>query len=204
MPCGSAISSNCGPIIVATKDYRLEDIPQLTLALPGRMTTAATFLSLLAPKPKSLIHTVYSQIETMVLQGNVDAGVLIHENRFTYQHRGLKLVADLGDIWNKTYAQCVPLGGVLVKKSLSYQVKSTILHTLQNSMMYARNHLEEIYPFIIKHAQDKSDEISKQHIDLYVNKETYSLSNQGLQSIKSLLRALHPAKSICEDMLFSL
>ena len=129
---------------------------------------------------------MFSDIEDAVLSGTVDAGLLIHENRFTYQERGLKKIMDMGEWWEQKYHLPIPLGGIMVKRSLPESLKKDINRTLHNSVLHAMQNPEAPMAFIREHAQTMKDEVMKQHIALYVNDFSLSLGETGRKAIELL------------------
>jgi len=186
---GAALGEGCGPLLVARKEVDLNNLVNFQIALPGKNTTANRLFELFFPHGKNRIYTTYDNILTKIDSGEVDAGVIIHENRFTYQERGFVLLADLGELWTKNYGALLPLGGIVAKRSLgtakiqqiSDQIATSIQWAMQNS------HHKELQAYINKYAQEKNKSVIQQHINLYVNQFSVQLSDKGRSAIKSLL-----------------
>lgn len=129
---------------------------------------------------------LFSEIERAILQDEVAAGVIIHENRFTYQDKGLVKLRDLGEFWEETYHMPIPLGGIAVQRNLPLDIQLKINRIMQKSVAYAFEHPEETMPYVSQHAQEMDDKVMQQHIDLYVNKWTLDLGNEGRKAIQML------------------
>jgi 1,4-dihydroxy-6-naphthoate synthase len=190
LPSGSALGFGNGPLLVSAKPLSKEQVPSLSIAIPGRYTTAAALLKAAFPAVQDLHEYVFSDIEETVLKGAVDAGVLIHEGRFTYNKKGLHLIADLGALWEAQTGQPIPLGGIVVRKSLPDDIKNNVARVLRRSVEYALAHPDSGMAFIRQHAQEMDDNVMKQHIELYVNKFSIELGEEGRQAIDLFLNAL--------------
>src|ERR1700722_9571765 len=181
LPVGCALGWNCGPKLVAREKMSLDQLSHLRVAIPGQETTAHHLLNLLCPKPQEKLFCLYHEIEELLREGVVDAGVIIHETRFTH---GFHEIADLGELWMERYDLPLPLGGIAVLKT---QPIDLITKIVRDSLAYARSHPEAGEAFILKHAQDKNRDVVQRHIDLYVNEETENLSERGREAIALLL-----------------
>jgi 1,4-dihydroxy-6-naphthoate synthase len=183
LDAGSALGNNCGPLLISKKDKK--DIPhnELKVAIPGKYTTANFLFSLAYPLVVNKKEMVFHEIEDAVLMGEVDAGVIIHENRFTYAEKGLKKVIDLGEFWESTTGFPIPLGGIVVKRSLPNDIKNKINRIMQRSVRYAFENRESSMGFVKQHAQEMDEHIMKQHIDLYVNHYTENLGTIGKKAV---------------------
>ncbi|MFZ4521554.1 MAG: 1,4-dihydroxy-6-naphthoate synthase [Bacteroidales bacterium] len=183
---GSAMGFGNGPLLISKKDYTLEDLPGLTVAVPGQFTTAHMLFRIASPGVRKKEFMMFSEIEDAVLSGRVDAGVIIHENRFTYEQKGLKKILDLGTYWEKLTGSPIPLGGILARKGLGYNVINKLNRIMYRSVEYAMKHPEEAMPFVRAHAQEMDDEVMKKHIHLYVNENTLSLGTGGKVALTKL------------------
>lgn len=183
---GSAIGFGNGPLLISNKEYTLEDMPRLSVAVPGKYTTAHMLFSIAVPKFREKHFMLFSEIEKATLEGFVDAGVIIHENRFTYESRGLKKIIDLGNFWEKLTGSPIPLGGILVRKGLGYDVINKLNRVMYRSVEFAMNHPEIAMPFVRQHAQEMDEDVMKKHIQLYVNANTLSLGTGGKVAIAKL------------------
>jgi 1,4-dihydroxy-6-naphthoate synthase len=183
---GSALGRGCGPLIISKSPLTLEELKDKTIAIPGARTTANLLMSIFVPTCKSKVEMVFSDIEEAVLSGRCDAGLIIHENRFTYQQKGLFKVADLGELWESKTGLPIPLGCIAVKRSLSEEEKNKIDTLIRASVEYAFNNPEAGKEYIAQHAQEMNAEVQQQHIDLYVNDFSVTLGDDGKKAIATL------------------
>lgn len=185
---GSALGSNCGPLLVTKKDYALEEVENLKIVIPGKYTTANFLLSLAAPRAHDRTEALFSEIEARVLSGEFDAGLIIHENRFTYQDRGLKKIVDLGEYWESRTGCPIPLGGIVVKRELPGEIKKKVERTLRRSVEHAFLRPESGMDFIKSHAQEMDADVIRKHIGLYVNEYTRDLGEEGRKAVETLFQ----------------
>lgn len=193
---GSALGFGNGPILISKIGCRLSDIPELKVAIPGEHTTAHLLFSIAAPQPAKKIFMHFGQIEDAILDGTVDAGVIIHENRFTYQKRGLSPVLDLGTFYENLTKQPIPLGGIVVKKSVGYDTINKLNQILFRSVDFAMKNPEIPMDFVREHAREMDPEVMKQHINLYVNANTLSLGTGGHVAISKMIEVAREHKLI--------
>lgn len=185
LPIGSALGKGCGPLLIARKQGPFE-----TVAIPGTNTTAHALYRRLIDSPAKKRFCFYHEVVPMIQSGEVDAGVIIHETRFTYEKQGLVKLADLGELW----ARPIPLGGLAVAKDLPSDVKAALLETLQKSIQFSDLNPERFKKQILETAQEKEWSIAKKHIDLYVTTETRALSPAAIEAIEEFLPSLPPNK----------
>ncbi|MFW6225117.1 MAG: 1,4-dihydroxy-6-naphthoate synthase [Bacteroidota bacterium] len=184
---GSAMGHGNGPLLIG-KDAKLpEKKKNISVAIPGINTTARLLFQKAYPEITHHKMYLFSDIECAVLQGNVDAGVIIHENRFTYQKKGLKKIKDLGKHWEDTMHLPIPLGGIAIKRNLSNEIQKKINLYIRKSIEYAIANREKSYNFIKHHAQAMDDEVIRKHIDLYVNHYSLDLKSNGRKAVMHLL-----------------
>jgi 1,4-dihydroxy-6-naphthoate synthase len=188
LDAGSALGNNCGPLLIAKKSIPAQDIPNLSIAIPGKLTTANFLLSLAYPEAKNKIEMLFSDIEGAVLSGVVDAGLIIHENRFTYQEKGLVKLIDLGEFWEQTTGMPIPLGGIVIKRNLPDEVIQKVNRCIRRSVEYAWAKPNDAEPFIAQHAQEMDPAVRQQHIDLYVNQFSADLGLQGRNAVNHLFQ----------------
>jgi 1,4-dihydroxy-6-naphthoate synthase len=183
---GSALGRNCGPLVVSKRPITEEEVAagDLRLAIPGRHTTANFLLGLAFPDARNKTELVFSAIESAVLNGDYDAGVIIHENRFTYADKGLKKIVDLGEFWERTTGAPLPLGGIAVKRSLRADVQQRVNRVVRRSVAYGFAHREASLPFVRAHAQEMNEAVMYRHIDLYVNEYSIDLGAAGRRAIQ--------------------
>lgn len=183
---GSALGFNCGPLLVKDSKHKIENLNGATIAIPGKYTTANFLLSLAYPKAIHKKEILFSDIEEAVLSHKVDAGLLIHENRFTYQEKGLEKIIDLGEFWESLIQAPIPLGGIVVKKSVDISLQKTIDNLIKQSVEFAFANPESCIPFVKQHAQEMNEEVMKKHIALYVNDFSIDLGIIGKKAIQLL------------------
>jgi 1,4-dihydroxy-6-naphthoate synthase len=203
---GGALGKGVGPLLISLpqtaqqlqKPEALQNfIQHSNVAIPGENTTAHLLFSLAFQKVKQKQFIVFNEIENSILTGNADAGVIIHESRFTYRQKGLELLMDLGAFWEQTTGAPIPLGGIVIKRSLDNFIAQQIDACIQQSVEYAFQHYYEntLPEFITKNAQEMSEYVMKQHIQLYVNNYSLQLGNEGKKAVLTLLKIyeqLHP------------
>ncbi len=185
---GSALGENVGPLLISKKPFELSKIGELAVAIPGEYTTAAMLLKLLLPQPKRLQTLLFSDIENAVLGEKVQAGVIIHENRFTYTEKGLYKMADLGELWASQTHQQIPLGGIVIKRNLPQETQKTIDRILKRSIEFAFQNPQSSSDFVKKHAQAMDEKVRQKHIDLYVNEYSLSLGERGRNAVEYLFQ----------------
>ncbi len=184
---GSALGRGCGPLIVARKGIDQHDLCSKKIAIPGKMTTAYLLLQMFAPCAKNIVEMPFDRIMNAVSMGTVDAGLIIHESRFTYPEYDLVKIIDLGEWWENETGLPIPLGGILARRDLGATVIGKIDGLIRQSLEYAFDHPEETVEYIKKNAQELDDEVIGQHIRLYVNDYTRDLGN-GIAAVEKLLK----------------
>ena len=184
---GSALGSGVGPLLIQKSKVKSKNVEDFLIAIPGENTTAHLLFSLAYPNAKNKIFLRYDEIENFVLDGN-GLGVIIHENRFTYQAKGLYKIADLGDYWEKETGNPIPLGGIAAKRSIDTAIALQVNKLIRESIEYAfNNHYKDLTGYVKEHAQDMSEEVMRKHIDLYVNDQSLDISNEGKKAVVELL-----------------
>jgi 1,4-dihydroxy-6-naphthoate synthase len=186
---GSALGRGCGPLLIAKKPIDKANIKDCKIAIPGINTTANLLFSTAFPEAKNKEILVFSDIENAVLDGRVDAGVIIHENRFTYQQRGLVKIIDLGEYWERTTGSPIPLGGIVIRKSLPAELKQQVDKLIHDSLQESFKHYPTLSPFITSHAQEMEESVMRQHIELYVNDFSLDLGEAGRAAVDKLMAA---------------
>lgn len=185
---GSALGRGCGPLIISKDE--LSDLSGKTIAIPGLNTTAFLLLKCFAPDDIEVKEMLFSDIMPAVQRGEVDAGLIIHESRFTYKGLGLKLVRDLGDWWEETTGLPIPLGGIIASRDLPVEQIKDFDKTLCESINFALNCTwqedDAMMKFILENSQEIEPDVLKAHIDTYVNEESIQLSEQGKAGIVKL------------------
>jgi 1,4-dihydroxy-6-naphthoate synthase len=183
---GSALGFNCGPLLVKDSKNDIKDINTASIAIPGKYTTANFLLSLAFPNAKNKQELLFSDIEGAVLSNQVDAGLLIHENRFTYEQKGLEKIIDLGEFWDSLIHAPIPLGGIVVKRRIDAKLQKTIDSLIKQSVEFAFTNPESCMDFVKQHAQEMSEDVMKKHIALYVNDFSVNLGTVGKNAIQLL------------------
>ncbi|ASU32124.1 menaquinone biosynthesis family protein [Mucilaginibacter xinganensis] len=212
MDAGSALGFGVGPLLICKDDPEqlVSDLRSLTanpkIGIPGKYTTANFLLGTAFPNAINKVELVFSDIENAVLEGRVDIGLIIHENRFTYQDKGLKKIIDLGDYWEKETGCAIPLGGIVTNRKLPAEVQHKINRVIRRSVEFAFENPKSGLEFIRSHAQEMSEEVMYKHIELYVNKYSVDLGNEGRKAIRLLFdKALenHIIPEVKEDIFLS-
>ena len=203
LDAGGALGKGVGPLLIAREPIPAERISDAKIAIPGQRTTAHLLFSLAFPDARNKQFMLFSDIEDAVLQGKVDCGVIIHENRFTYQQKGLVKLRDLGEFWESRTGAPIPLGGIIMRGSLEKELQQKVNRLIRKSLEYAFARLPELPDFVRAHAQEMQESVMRQHIDLYVNDFSLSLGQDGRKAIQTLfqtyIRLNEPEKKV-EDL----
>ncbi len=197
---GGALGRGCGPLVVARREMSMEELAGARIAIPGRNTTANLLLRLFAPEAAPGVERVYSDIMPAVARGELDAGLIIHESRFTYPQHGLVRVVDLGEWWERTTGLPIPLGGILARRSLGEEAIRGIEDGIRRSVEYAFAHPEASRPYVRAHAQEMDDAVTQQHIDLYVNRFSVDVEEEGARAIEALFARAREAGVIDDEV----
>ena len=187
---GGALGRGCGPLVVARTPFARDALAQKRIAIPGTLTTAALLVHLFAPALGDANITVmpFDEIMPAVCDGRVDAGVIIHESRFTYPRHGLTPIVDLGDWWERETGHAIPLGGILMRRDLGDDLIRRTEQALSASVDFAHAHPDVVWPTVRRHAQEMDDDVMRQHIALYVNDFTRDYGVDGEAAIAHLLQ----------------
>jgi len=184
---GAALGHGVGPLVVAREAVSLEQAAAGRIAVPGRETTAFLLLRLAAPEPGEVVELRYDRILRAVVEGEVDAGLIIHESRFTYAEHGLVEVADLGEWWEGETGLPVPLAGIFARADLGPETAAAAETAIRASVEYAFAHPEASRDYVRGLAQELSDDVCAAHIALYVNESSVDVGDEGLAAIERLL-----------------
>jgi 1,4-dihydroxy-6-naphthoate synthase len=184
---GGALGRGCGPLVVAGKLTGMEELKGKRIAVPGRFTTASLLLRLFDPALDNIVYLPFHEIMGAVVRGEVDAGVIIHESRFTYAGLGLTKLLDLGEWWEQETGHPIPLGGIVARRALGAAKVNAIDRTLKASVEFALAHPDVASTYIRSHSQEMSDEVCAAHIGLYVNRFSVELGTEGETAIEALL-----------------
>ena len=183
---GSALGRGVGPLLISEYEAGMINVEENLIAIPGENTTAHLLFSLAYPKAKNKIFLRYDEIENFVL-ARKGLGVIIHENRFTYETKGLKKIIDLGDYWEKESGSAIPLGGIVVNRNIESAAHKKLDALIKESIEYAFGRYPELNDYIRNHAQEMSEEVMRKHIDLYVNDYSLALKQEGKNAVMKLL-----------------
>jgi 1,4-dihydroxy-6-naphthoate synthase len=194
---GGALGKGVGPLLI-TKQAGADNnaVNGMTIAIPGENTTAHMLFSLAYPQATKKKFMLFSAIEDAVLNGEVDAGVIIHENRFTYQQRGLHKLVDLGEYWEQQTGNPIPLGGIVMKKSFDNALQQKVDALIKRSLEYAFKSYPLITDYVKEHSQEMSETVMRQHIDLYVNNYSLQLGPDGKAAVNTFLDIYERLKQV--------
>lgn len=189
LEAGSALGHDCGPLLISKRPLTAEQIvsEQLKVAIPGQNTTANLLLSYYAPGIANREEMIFHEVMPAIASGEVDAGVIIHENRFTYQEVGLQLIQDLGEYWESKTQLPIPLGAIVAKKSLGEDMISKLQAQMRASVAHAFAQPDASAAYVKQHAQEMDPAVMKAHINLYVNQYSLALGERGHQAVDKLL-----------------
>jgi 1,4-dihydroxy-6-naphthoate synthase len=205
---GGALGKGAGPLLISDFGFWVSDLDENSvIAIPGENTTAHMLFSLAFPNAKNKVFRAFNEIEDSVLSKKVHAGVIIHENRFTYHLKGLHKLMDLGEYWERETGVPIPLGGIVAKRSLNKslidKVDKLIRKGIEYSFEYSRT---ELSPYVKQHGQEMSEHVMHQHIELYVNDYSIKLGEEGKKAVMKLLHVyqqLHPEIQIQRENVFN-
>lgn len=195
---GSALGFNCGPLLIQDAKSKIKNLNSARIAIPGKNTTANFLLSLAYPNAKNKVEMLFSDIEQAVLDGQVDAGLIIHESRFTYQEKGLEKIVDLGEFWENLIHAPIPLGGIVTQRRFDNELQQKINRCIRKSVEYAFANSADVMPYVKAHAQEMSEEVMKKHIGLYVNEFSIDLGTKGQEAIELMFKKAMEQKLVNE------
>lgn len=197
---GGALGKGVGPLLISKRDIQNSnsEIKDCTIAVPGKNTTANMLFSLAFPEAKNKKFMIFSAIEDAVLNAETDCGVIIHENRFTYEQRGLKKIVDLGEYWERQTQQPIPLGGIVIKRAINEELGLMADALIRKSVEFAFEHYPHITEYVHQHSQEMEEKVIRQHIDLYVNNYSIDLGEDGKSAVMKFLdiAGFHPTEKI--------
>jgi 1,4-dihydroxy-6-naphthoate synthase len=208
---GSALGKGVGPLLISRplkgeprEEYFVDksEVEKATIAIPGENTTAHLLFSLAYPNAKSKVFLRYDKIEDFVIE-NKGLGVIIHENRFTYEEKGLKKITDLGDFWEQQTGSSIPLGGIVINRNIDIAIQKKVDGLIKKSIEFAFSRYPELNDYIRKHSQEMSETVMRKHIDLYVNNYSIDLGEEGKTAIEKLLsvyKQLNQATTFTENI----
>jgi len=188
LDAGSALGFGVGPLLISKKEFESDLNADFKVGIPGKYTTANFLLGIAYPQLQNKEIMVFSEIESALLQEKIDLGLIIHENRFTYQDKGLNKIVDLGDYWEKLTGCAIPLGGIVINRNLDRSIQLKVNRLIRQSVEYAFAHPKSCIEFIKKHAQEMDEAVMYKHIELYVNKYSINLGEEGRKAIDTLFQ----------------
>lgn len=185
---GSALGYRNGPLLVSKRQLDLSEIPGARIAIPGKYTTANMLFSIAWPEAKNKTEYLFSDIERVLLNNEADAGLIIHETRFTYFRKGLYKIADMGEYWEKLTGLPIPLGAIVIHRRIPYETAQKVNRVIRRSLEYAYQNAMASYDFVRENAMEMDSNVMNSHIKLFVNKFTLNLGPDGKRAIKELFR----------------
>lgn len=194
---GSALGVGVGPLLIGKEKFAHQNPSDFCVAIPGENTTAHVLFSMVFPDAKRKIFLRYNEIEKYVMDGK-GPGVIIHENRFTYERKGLHLWKDLGAEWEEKIKAPIPLGGIAIKKTIR-DFAPSISNYIKKSIEYGWKNYPALPPFVVSYAQEMEERVMRQHIELYVNDFSISLGEAGraaIEKFQMVYAALHHREPI--------
>ncbi len=198
---GSALGRGVGPLLISNRQWAIDNgkVEGLTIAIPGENTTAHLLFSLAFPDAKNKIFLRYDKIEDFVLEEK-GLGVIIHENRFTYEQKGLHKIIDLGDHWEKETGNPIPLGGIVIRRDMDTGLQKKVDGLIKKSIEYAYSNYPRLNDYIRNHSQEMSEDVMLKHIDLYVNDFSLDLGIKGRAAVQKLLEVYQRTHDSVVDM----
>ena len=196
LTAGSALGRGCGPLLISKDPIPKSKIEFCLIGIPGRLTTANFLLSMAFPEAATKKEMVFSEIEDALLSNKIDIGLIIHENRFTYEKKGLLKIADLGEWWEKRYQLPIPLGGICTRRSFDTELQLKIDDCIRRSILHAMQDRAGTMEYVRQHSQEMEESVMLQHIDLYVNDFSVDLGKEGKTAVEALYQIAAEKKII--------
>ncbi|MBC8047002.1 MAG: 1,4-dihydroxy-6-naphthoate synthase [Fimbriimonadaceae bacterium] len=193
---GSALGRGCGPLLISKYKIPQTKIEYCVIGIPGKLTTANLLLSVAFPEALTKKGLIFSKIEDALLKDEIDAGVIIHENRFTFEKKGLQKIIDLGEYWENKYKLPIPLGGIAIKRNFDIDTQKRINRIVRNSVEFALQNPAQTMNYVKEHAQEMETSVMQQHIELYVNDFTVDLGEEGKNAVEKLYTIAQSKKII--------
>jgi 1,4-dihydroxy-6-naphthoate synthase len=189
LDAGSALGFGVGPLLISkNKIENIEDkIANLKIGIPGKLTTANFLLNIAFPQAQQKVEMVFSEIENALINEEIDLGLIIHENRFTYAAKGLHKVIDLGSFWEQKTGSAIPLGGIVMSRKYDKQTLDKVNRIMASSVEFAMKNPLSSASFVKQHAQEMEESVMVKHIQLYVNKYSLNLGVEGRKAVSTLL-----------------
>ena len=194
--CGGALGKGVGPLLISKKEIPDAAVKFCRVAVPGQNTTANVLFSLAFPEAIHKVFLRYDQVEDFVASTDLSTndpaqyklGVIIHENRFTYQSKGLTKLKDLGEVWEQDTGYPIPLGCIVVRRNMDNELQKKIEELIRESLQYSWSQYPELSSFIRQHAQEMDEAVMRQHIELYVNNYSMDLGLNGIEAVKKFIQ----------------
>lgn len=188
---GSALGHRNGPLVIGKYHLSTKDLKEHRIAIPGRYTTANLLFSIAWPEATNKTEYLFSDIEDVLLREEADAGLIIHETRFTYKKKGLIKIADLGEYWENLTAMPIPLGAIIINRKIPEDIALKVNRVLKRSLEFAMRNSSASYDFVSGNAREMDRKVMNRHIKLYVNEFSLSLGSKGKEAVNSLFRIAH-------------
>jgi 1,4-dihydroxy-6-naphthoate synthase len=188
---GSALGHRNGPLLISKNKIDPSKLATARIAIPGKYTTANMLISIAWPEALNKTEYLFSSIEEALLKGEMDAGLIIHETRFTYYKRGLHKIADMGEYWEKLTGLPIPLGTIVVNRRLPEDIALKVNRIIRRSLEFAYHDSLASYDFVVANAKEMDSTVMNNHIKLFVNKFTLNLGKDGKKAISELFRIAH-------------
>jgi 1,4-dihydroxy-6-naphthoate synthase len=186
LTAGSALGLGCGPILITPHPLPYQLLENNRIAVPGKHTTAFFLFNHFYPQHKNITQILFSTIEEQLQKNKFDAGVIIHESRFTFKEKELSQLVDFGELWTSKYNLPIPLGGIAISTIIGNELKSLVNLAIRQSIEYAYQNKTETLTFCSKYAQEMSPKVMLEHINLYVNQYSVNLGDDGKAAIVKL------------------
>lgn len=196
LTAGSALGRGCGPLMISKDEIPRSKIEFCLIGIPGRLTTANFLMTLAFPEAATKKEMVFNEIENALLNDAIDIGLIIHENRFTYIHKGLKKIIDLGEWWEKKYQLPIPLGGIVTRRDFEPELQLKINRVVRRSVEFALANPAQTMQYVRDNAQEMDEDVMQQHIALYVNDFSVDLGEEGKAAITALYEVAAEKKII--------
>jgi len=195
---GSAIGRGNGPLLISKREIHEDEIDNLLIAIPGKYTTANLLFSIKWPQAVNKKEYLFSEIENALINEEIDAGLIIHETRFTYFKKGLRKITDLGRYWEEISGTPVPLGAIVISRKVPEDIALKVNRIIKRSIDYAYNDLYSTFDFVRQHAREMENDVLHSHIEMYVNEFTSVLGSEGRLAVQKLFRIARDAGVIPE------
>lgn len=193
---GSALGHRNGPLLVSRRELSSSELTGARIAIPGKYTTANLLFSIAWPDSQNKTEYLFSDIPDVLLSDKADAGLIIHETRFTYAKKGLILIADLGEFWEKLTGMPIPLGAIVIKRNIPHKIALKVNRILRASLEYAYKDSFASFQFVSENANDMDSTVMNSHIKLFVNEFTLDLGLKGKEAITELFKIAGDKKVI--------